>query len=322
MKFYCHPQAIVESKQIGDRTRIWAFVHILSGAKIGVDCNICDHTFIENDVIVGDRVTIKCGVQLWDGVLVEDDVFIGPNVTFTNDPFPRSKAYLAKHPVTVLEKGCSIGANATILPGIRIGRYAMVGAASVVTKDVPPYALVVGCPARVRRKINRITEFSHAVEEEMQHIRRVVHEMKEESSHAQDPAPVLLKCKFIDLPKIADARGNLTFVESATHIPFEIKRVFYLYDVPGGAERAGHALRTCHQFLIAMSGSFDVVLDDGHARKSFHLNRSYYGLYIPPLIWREILNFSSGSVCLVLASEFYCEKDYYRNYEEFRAATY
>ncbi len=118
----------------------------------------------------------------------------------------------------------------------------------------------------------------------------------------------------IDLPKIADPRGNLTFIESTRHIPFEIKRVFYLYDVPGGAERAGHALKTCHQFLIAMSGSFDVILDDGVEKQRYHLNRSYYGLYIPPLIWREIDNFSSGSVCLALASGLYDPDDYYREY--------
>lgn len=129
------------------------------------------------------------------------------------------------------------------------------------------------------------------------------------------------RCKIIDLPKVADVRGNLTFVESGRHIPFQIKRVFYLYDVPGGGERAGHALRTCHQFLIAMSGSFDVLLDDGQSRQTFHLNRSYYGLYISPLIWREIRNFSSNSVCLVVASEFYNESDYYRDYAEFCAAT-
>ncbi len=130
----------------------------------------------------------------------------------------------------------------------------------------------------------------------------------------------LSQCQLIDLPKIADIRGNLTFVESGRHLPFEMKRVFYLYDVPGGAERAGHALRTCHQFLVAMSGSFDVLLDDGRAKERFHLNRSYYGLYIPPLIWREMLNFSSGSVCLVIASEFYNELDYYRDYQAFAVA--
>jgi len=135
--------------------------------------------------------------------------------------------------------------------------------------------------------------------------------------HAEKSHTSIHECKIIDLPKITDARGNLTFVESGRHIPFEIKRVFYLYDVPGGAERAGHALKMCHQFLIAMSGSFDVVLYDGRENKRIHLNRSYCGLHLPPMIWREMDNFSSGSVCLVLASEAYDEKDYYRNYDEY-----
>ena len=126
--------------------------------------------------------------------------------------------------------------------------------------------------------------------------------------------------KLIDLPKIADTRGNLTFVEGGRHVPFDIKRIFYLYDVPGGADRAGHALKTCHQFLIAMSGSFDVVVDDGRSKARFHLNRSYYGFYIPQMTWRELDNFSSGSVCLVLASEYYDEADYYRVYSDFVTA--
>ncbi len=127
-------------------------------------------------------------------------------------------------------------------------------------------------------------------------------------------------CKIIELPKITDPRGNLTFLEGKRHIPFEFRRVFYLYDVPGGAHRAGHALKTCYQFAIAMSGSFDVTLDDGYQKSCYHLNRSYYGLYIPPLTWREIDNFSSGSVCMVLASTFYEESDYYRDYQEFLQA--
>ena len=129
------------------------------------------------------------------------------------------------------------------------------------------------------------------------------------------------KCRIIELPKISDPRGNLTFIESARHIPFEIKRVFYLYDVPGGSERAGHALTTCHQFLIAMSGSFDVSVDDGQTKQKHHLARSYYGLHIPPLMWREIDNFSSGAVCLALASEPYSEEAYLRNYDEFLRIT-
>lgn len=128
----------------------------------------------------------------------------------------------------------------------------------------------------------------------------------------------LSKCKIIDLPKITDERGNLTFVEGNKHIPFEIKRIYYLYDVPGGESRGGHAHKHLQQFIIAASGSFDVILDDGLKRKRFHLNRSYYGLYVPSMVWRELNNFSSGSVCFVLASEYYDENDYIRDYETFK----
>jgi hypothetical protein len=125
----------------------------------------------------------------------------------------------------------------------------------------------------------------------------------------------LQDCRIIDLPRISDTRGNLTFIESDRHVPFNIKRVYYLYDVPGGAERGGHAHIKLEEFIIAMSGSFDVVLDDGFDRRNFHLNRSYFGIYIPRLIWRELNNFSSGSVCMVLASECFDEADYFRDYD-------
>jgi dTDP-4-dehydrorhamnose 3,5-epimerase-like enzyme len=124
-------------------------------------------------------------------------------------------------------------------------------------------------------------------------------------------------CKLVELPRIQDHRGNLTFIESSRHIPFDIKRTYYLYDVPGGATRAAHGHKALHQLMIAMSGSFDVTLDDGIEKKLFHLNRSYYGLYIPPMMWRDLDNFSSGAVCMVLASEYYDEGDYFRDYEEF-----
>jgi hypothetical protein len=125
------------------------------------------------------------------------------------------------------------------------------------------------------------------------------------------------KCQVIELPRINEPRGNLTFVESNRHIPFPIQRVYYLYDVPGGAERGGHAHKALHQLIIAMSGSFDIHLDDGKEKKTIHMNRSYNGLYICPMIWREIDNFSSGAVCMVLASDYYDESDYYRDYDEF-----
>ncbi len=127
-------------------------------------------------------------------------------------------------------------------------------------------------------------------------------------------------CRVIDLPKMSDPRGNLTFVESERQVPFDIKRVFYLYDVPGGEDRAAHANKKLQEFFVAVSGSFDVIVDDGTRQHRFFLNRSYYGLYVPGMIWRKLENFSSGSVCLVLASEYYDADDYHRNYDEFRLA--
>ena len=150
MDYFTHSHSLVESNQIGENTRIWAFTHVLPGAQIGADCNICDHVFIENNVVIGDRVTIKCGVQIWDGIRLGDDVMVGPIATFTNDLYPRSKQPFELRR-TVVERGASIGANATILCGITIGEGAMVGAGSVVLKDVPPHAVVVGNPARIIR---------------------------------------------------------------------------------------------------------------------------------------------------------------------------
>lgn len=150
-----HPLADVQCSQIGENTRIWQFAVILAGARIGKDCNINCHTFIENDVVMGDRVTLKSGVYLWDGLRIADDVFIGPNATFVNDAYPRSKQYPSSFQQTIIEKGASIGANATILGGITIGEYALIAAGAVVTKNVPPYSLVVGNPARAVGKVDK-----------------------------------------------------------------------------------------------------------------------------------------------------------------------
>jgi acetyltransferase-like isoleucine patch superfamily enzyme len=150
---FIHERALVESDSIGPGTRIWAFAHVMPGAVIGADCNICDHTYVEGDVVIGDRVTIKSGVYLWDGLRVEDDVFIGPQATFTNDPFPRSKRDF-ELPITTVRAGASIGAGAVLLPGVTVGERAMVGAGAVVTKDVPSDVVVVGNPARVIRRLD------------------------------------------------------------------------------------------------------------------------------------------------------------------------
>lgn len=149
-KYFTHPQAIVETDSIGEDTRVWAFAHLLPRAVIGSNCNINDHTFIENDVIIGNNVTVKSGVYIWDGVRVKDNVFIGPNVTFTNDLRPRSKQYPSSFLNTILDEWASIGANATIIAGITVGKYAMVGAGSVVTKDIPDNTLWYGNPAKFK----------------------------------------------------------------------------------------------------------------------------------------------------------------------------
>ena len=156
---FFHPRALVDpGAAVGSRTRVWAFAHLLTGAVVGDDCNICDHTFVEGKVTIGNRVTLKCGVYLWDGITVEDDVFIGPGALFTNDAWPRSRKYPLNYPSTVLRQGCSIGAGAVILPGLVIGRWATVGAGAVVTRDVPDHALVVGNPARFRAWVCRCAE--------------------------------------------------------------------------------------------------------------------------------------------------------------------
>ncbi|MCU1790996.1 N-acetyltransferase [Pectobacterium polaris] len=151
---FIHPLSDVQSENIKKNTKIWQFSVILKNAIIGENCNICAHTFIENDVVIGDNVTIKSGVYIWDGIRIENNVFIGPNVTFTNDKTPRSKVYPEKFPITTIEEGASIGANATILPGLTLGKNCMVGAGAVVTKDVPENGLVVGNPAKLVRIIN------------------------------------------------------------------------------------------------------------------------------------------------------------------------
>ncbi|MBZ0203167.1 MAG: N-acetyltransferase [Ignavibacteria bacterium] len=156
--YFIHPNAIVESTSIGAKTRIWAFAHVLKNVEIGEDCNLCDYVFVESGVRIGNRVTIKNGISLWEGLEVEDDVFLGPNAVFTNDMFPRSKRHSGNFLKTLLKKGCSVGANATILCGITLGKYCMIGAGAVVTKSVPDFALVTGNPARIMYWISKTGE--------------------------------------------------------------------------------------------------------------------------------------------------------------------
>ena len=306
MNYFVHPQGICESSQIGARTRIWAFAHVLPHAHIGSDCNICDHVFVENDVVVGDRVTVKCGVQLWDGLRVEDDVFIGPNATVTNDKRPRSKAYHTKSLHTFIERGASIGANATILPGITIGQNSMVGAGAVVTRSVPPNAIIIGNPARIVGYITNST------------LRTGDTTLSPANASASVNSTSVKGVTVHRLPEFSDIRGSLCVGEFANMIPFQPKRYFLVYAVPSIETRGEHAHRRCHQFLLCVSGSCRVLADDGIHREEFLLDTPHTGIHIPPMIWGAQYQYSKDAVLLVFASEAYEAADYIREYGEFQ----
>ena len=304
MDYYVHPMALVESKNIGKNSRIWAFTHILPKAVIGEDCNICDHTFIENDVVVGNRVTIKCGVQIWDGIKIEDDVFIGPNATFTNDLFPRSKRYPKSYARTLVCKGASIGANATILPGLTIGQSAMVGAGSVVTKDIPPFAIVAGNPVQI---------IGYAQTDQK-------NRMIPKGISRSNKIPGLIDVKGVqlfDMPVVKNLRGNLVFAEFEKPIPFIPKRYFFVFDVPSREVRGEHAHRECQQFLVCMKGSCSVVVDDGRKRAEILLDRPNIGLLIPPMVWATEYKYSEDALLMVIASDVYEAEDYIRDYDQY-----
>jgi UDP-2-acetamido-3-amino-2,3-dideoxy-glucuronate N-acetyltransferase len=302
--FSVHPQGICESENVGAGTRIWAFAHVLPGAVIGKNANICDQVFIENDVVLGDDVTIKSGVQLWDGVRLGDGVFVGPNATFTNDRFPRSKAYPAEFPRITVGTGASLGANCTILPGVTIGRGAMVGAGAVVTRDVPPHAIVVGNPARVVGYADAARPSDAAV--------------------PSAGAPAGSRVRGVELHRLkraVDPRGSLVVADFAADLPFVPQRAFTVFGVPPHDVRGEHAHHRCAQFLMCLSGSVTALVDDGHAREEFRLDDPSVGLYMPPLTWGTQFRYSPDAVLLVFASRPYENDDYIRDYEEFLALT-
>jgi len=304
--FYAHPEGKVESSDIGPGTRVWAFAHILEGARIGADCNICDHTLIEGGAVVGDRVTVKCGVQLWNGVTLEDDVFVGPNATFTNDRFPRSRQQPAEVARTVVRRGASIGANATLLPGVTIGAGAMVGAGAVVTRDVPPRAIVMGNPAAVTGFVN---------EESRRHVPQAV------PLRGDGRTGLIAGAGLYELPRVSDARGHLSFAEIQQSLPFPVVRYFLVFGVPSREIRGEHAHRTLEQFLVCVHGNCSVRLFDGDASEEVLLNRPDLGLHVPPLVWTTEYKYSPDAVLLVLASEVYREDDYIRDVDDYLVLT-
>ena len=299
---FIHQKAICESNHIGQGTRIGAFSHVLPHAILGERCNVCDNVFIENDVVIGNNVTIKCGVQLWDGLRVADDVFIGPNVTFANDKYPSSKCYPEDFLKTCIEKGASIGANATILPGITIGKNALIGAGAVVTKNVPPFATVVGNPARI---VNYNTNKSDL-------------EIPLFSSAESDKKTLAVEgCEIIHFPSFDDMRGGLIACEYHKDLPFVPKRSFFVHSVQTDKIRGEHAHRECLQLLVAISGSLSVVVDNGRVRDEIRLDSPQFGLLIPNGVWGIQYKFTKDAVLLVYASDSYNDLDYIREYDEF-----
>jgi UDP-2-acetamido-3-amino-2,3-dideoxy-glucuronate N-acetyltransferase len=299
---FIHERAICDSRAVGAGTRVWAFAHILAGATIGADCNICDHVFIENDVVVGDRVTIKSGVQLWDGLRVADDVFIGPNATFSNDKFPRSKQHQARVDETHIARGASIGAGAVVLPGLKIGARAMIGAGAVVTHDVPARAIVFGNPGRISGYVDTVSTTEAA----------------KAPVAGPDVRPTSVRGVTVHrLPIAEDLRGRLSAGEVGAHIPFAPNRYFVVFDVPGKHVRGEHAHRQCHQFLVAVRGSITVVVDDGTNAEEVVLDEPNVGIYVPPGVWAIQYRYSPDAVLLVLASHPYDPADYVRDYDEF-----
>lgn len=304
---FIHPQAICESTSIGNGTRVWAFAHVLPRAVIGADCNVCDQVFIENDVVIGDRVTIKSGVQLWDGLRIADDVFIGPNATFSNDKYPRSKQYQAKVEQTHIERGASIGAGAVILPGLRVGSKAMVGAGAVVTHNVPARAIVSGNPARIVGYVDTKPQSKAPVAA---------------TDTAVQPAVEPTSVRGVTrhrMTRVQDLRGTLSAGEFGDQIPFAPKRYFIVFDVPGKDVRGEHAHRKCHQFLVCIRGSVTVVVDDGTKSEEVQLKEPEHGLYLPPLTWAVQFKYSADAMLLVFASDHYDPADYIRDYDEFLA---
>jgi UDP-2-acetamido-3-amino-2,3-dideoxy-glucuronate N-acetyltransferase len=294
-----HPAALVETAEIGAGTRVWAFAHILPGARIGADCNICDHVFIENAVKVGDRVTVKCGVQLWDGVTIEDDVFVGPNATFTNDPFPRSRKRPPAVTPTLVRRGASIGANATIMCGVTIGANAMVGSGAVVTRDVPANAIVVGNPAFISGYVQAGTPSAAA------------------STAATTAELAIPGARAYPLPAFEDLRGAMVVGELGKQLPFEPQRFMILHDVPTRQVRGEHALRSQHQFVVCLAGECSLVVDNGTARQEIVLQALGVGVHITPMVWSVQYKFSADARVLVLASGPYDAADYIRDYDEF-----
>jgi len=299
MSNFIHETADVQTSYVGQGTNIWQYCVVLPEARIGDDCNICAHCFLENKVVGGNRVTIKNGVQLWDGLYIEDDVFIGPNVTFCNDKYPRSKKYPDAFLKTIIRKGASVGAGATILPGVTIEENVLVAAGAVVTTDVPVNGIVAGVPAVI-----------------IGYTDTVLYEAGEihPTRGGKLTGPVLYS-----LTNVHDIRGDLVAAESIREVPFTPERVFFIHGVPSSKVRGEHAHKECKEFLVAVQGRVNVILDNGTEREDYLLDDPAIGLFIDSGVWTIQYKYSKDAILLVLASHHYDADDYIRDYSEFIA---
>ncbi len=293
-----HPSAVVDSQRLGAGTRVSAFCRVQATAVIGANCFLGEGALVEDGVCLGDRVTVHSGARLHAGLRVEDDVVIGCNAAFPNDSFtgaPNARP-------TIVRRGALIGANATVLPGANIGQHAVVGAGAVVTRSVPPHAIVVGNPARILRYNSSLQAGSGG------------------TAGSPMPCPEPSAVAGVSLERvevIKDVRGNLIAREIGRGLPFAPQRCFVVLDVPGKELRGAHAHRHCQQLLVCLRGSLSVVADDGTNLREFVLDRPELALYLPPMIWSIQYKYSSDAMLLVLASEPYAAEDYIRDYDEF-----
>jgi len=296
---FWHPTALIETPHVGARTRCGAFAHVLSGARIGEDCELGDHVLVAATAKLGDRVQVKAGAQIWEGIQVESDVTIGPRVILIGAPGEEG-------PKTTLRGNAVLGANATILAGVTIGQGAVVEAGAVVTKDVPPNAIVTGNPARIHGYVpTRASAVSAS---------------KAEPSPRDEPRQMRVPgVELRKLPLIRDLRGDLAFGEYGQHLPFVPQRYFIVFNVPGQEVRGEHAHRQCHQFLVCVAGSCSVVVDDGNIRDEIVLDSPTRGLHVPAMVWATQYKYSADAVLLVLASDIYRPEDYIRNYDDYLA---
>jgi UDP-2-acetamido-3-amino-2,3-dideoxy-glucuronate N-acetyltransferase len=310
--YFVNEKALCESRNIGANTDVGAFSHILPGAKIGKDCNISDHVYIENDVIIGDNVTIKSGVQLCDGIRIETNSLICSNVSLASDLFPQSNTHPDHTSLTVVQSGASIGANSSIQTGVTVGYNALVAAGAVVTKDVPPHAVVTGNPAYIVNYRASGERAEHGlIEAEL-----VNNDINAENAKYKKQIGVG-ECALWPLRTYDDMRGFLTVIEFDQDLPFRPQRCFFVYDVPGHNVRGEHAHRACDQFLIALHGELSIVVDDGKQRKEVRLDNQSVGLYLPAGIWGIQYKFSKDAVLAVYTSHPYQSDDYIREYGEF-----